>query len=111
MGRVRLPTNPTLNSRPPRHLEPPHVVPDGDLADVVAEASEDSPDLVDGLHHAADVLGCPVLGPGVVQDDDPHADTAAARRGTAAVIFRSGATSRPVSRRQAMRTTSCTSSS
>src|SRR5437867_2724058 len=89
---------------PPRDLKPPHVVPHGDLADLVSQRAENGCDLVHGFHHAADVIGCPVRGPGVVQDDDSHADTAA-------VTSRSSTMSCPPSRRHAMRTTSWISSS
>mgnify|MGYP003693797087 CR=1 FL=1 len=35
--------------------------------------AEDCRDVVDGFHHPGDVFGGPVVGAGVVQDDDPHA--------------------------------------
>src|SRR5207245_6756914 len=68
-----------------RHLEPAHVVSHRDLADLVAGAhgAEDGADLVHGLHHAADVLRRPVFGAGVVEDDELHAEAAAACRGAA----------------------------
>src|SRR6266571_2961514 len=98
--------------RPARHLEPAHVVADADLADLVAHRGEDRADLVHGFHHAADVLRCPVFGARVEQDDDLHAPTTArCWAGTARRVPASTVSSCPVSRRQAIRTTSWISSS
>src|SRR2546421_2009229 len=97
---------------PPRHREPAQIVPHWNLANLVPQRGEDGADLVHGLHHAADILGGPVRGSRVVQDDDPHADAAASCRGAACraptVV---AARSRPVNRRHATRTTSWISSS
>src|SRR6058998_1299653 len=98
--------------RPARHLEPAHVVADADLADLVAHRGEDRADLVHGFHYAADVLGCPVFGAWVEQDDDLHAPTTArCWAGVARRVPASTVSSCPVSRRQAIRTTSWISSS
>src|SRR5438876_1096388 len=98
--------------RPTRHLEPAHVVADGHLADLVAHRGEDRADLVHGFHHAADVLRRPVFGARVEQDDDLHAPTTArCWAGTARRVPASTLSSCPVSRRQAIRTTSWISSS
>src|SRR2546430_4642538 len=97
---------------PTRHLEPTHVVADRDLADLVAHPAEDRADLIHSLHHATDVVRRPVVCPGVEQDGDLHAPTPAgwwtgAARGAPVATVNSS----PVSRRQAMRTTSWISSS
>src|SRR5205823_5585725 len=90
------------------HLEPAHVVSHRDLADLVtgAHGAEDRADLVHGSHDAADVLRCPVLGTGVVEDDDSHALTATGCRTVARATI-----SAPASRRHAIRATSWISSS
>src|SRR5207247_1996533 len=78
-----------------------------DLADLVAHRGEDRADLVHGFHHAADVLRRPVFGARVEQDDDLHAPTTArCWAGTARRVPASTVSSCPVSRRQAIRTTS-----
>src|SRR5256885_17217835 len=97
---------------PPRLREPAQIVPHWNLADLVPQRGENGADLVHGLHHATDILGGPVRGSRVVQDDDPHADAAASCSGAACrAPTDAAAMSRPVSRRQAMRTTSWINSS
>ena len=89
-------------------VEPPHVVADGNALNLMVERAEDSGDVVDCLHHRRDVLGSPVVGAGIIEDDDLHAEIAVgAWRGAACCA----STSRPVIRRHAIRTTSWISSS
>src|SRR5206468_3349398 len=85
-------------------VEPPHVMPDGDAVHLMAERAEDPCDVIDRLHHAGDVVGGPIIGAGVVEDDDPHADAwmDASCRGTTC----RAPTSCALIRFQAIRTTS-----
>ena len=77
-------------------VEPAHVVPDWNPPHLVVEPSEDRGDIIDRFHHARDVLGRPVFGAGIVEDDDLHALAAAWAAGIVC----------PVIRVQAIRTTS-----
>ena len=53
--------------------EPTHVVPHGHALRLVSQRVDNPGDIIDRPHHTRDVLGRPVLGSRVVQDDDPHA--------------------------------------
>jgi len=49
-------------------------MPDRNALHLMAQGGENRRDVVDRLHHPGDVLGGPIIGAGIVEDDDPHAD-------------------------------------